>query len=168
MSIVQGAVTGKSLAELVSGKSKENNNDKGSIGNRLEYATKQTFGLRRMMIKDELALTAGVAGSAGAAALVSKSKTAQNFITKGFETVKNSNFGKEAVKLTKSVAESAAPYVKQGASWIQALPKPAKAVLGAGLAITALVCNSITNKGVYDAGKLDQEYTDKAKLQNIL
>lgn len=142
--------------------------DKGSIGNRLEYAVKQGFGLRATMVKDSFATTAGIAASVGAAAAVAKSKTAQNILTKGFQAAKNSSAGQKVVTALKDIAATAAPYAKKALGWFKALPAPAKAVLAAGVVLTGIVSNNIRTKGIYNAGKLDQEYTDKAKLQKQL
>ena len=141
------------------------NNDKGSIGNRIEHSVEQTKNSLKTQFKDQFVSMAGVAGSIGAAAAVSaavsKSKTAQNFISKYISKVKNSN----AVKNT---IEELTPYIKKGADKFKALPTPAKVVLGIGLVLTTAASNLIRAKGIYDAGKIDQKYTDRAKLQQTL
>ena len=141
------------------------NNDKGSIGNRIEHSVEQTKNMVKTQFKDQFVSAAGVAGSIGAAAAVSKSKTAQNFISKyiskGLNGIKNN-------KVIKDTVEELSPYIKKCADKFKALPTPAKVVLGIGLVLTTAVSNLIRTKGIYDAGKIDQEYIDKAKLQNAL
>lgn len=134
---------------------------KESIRNKREHTIKQVLHAKQTQAKDTFATVAGVAGSIGAAAAVSKSKTAQNFISKYISKVKNSNAVKNTIK-------ELTPYIKKGADKFKALPTPAKVVLGAGLVLTTAVSNLIRTKGIYDAGKIDQEYIDKAKLQNAL
>ena len=134
---------------------------KESIRNKREHTIKQVLHAKQTQAKDTFATAAGVAGSIGAAAAVSKSKTAQNFISKYISKVKNSN----AIKNT---IEELSPYIKKCANKFKALPTPAKVVLGIGLVLTTAVSNLIRTKGIYDAGKIDQEYIDKAKLQNAL
>lgn len=137
------------------------NNDKGSIGNRIEHSVEQTKNMVKTQFKDQFVSAAGVAGSIGAAAAVSKSKTAQNFISKYISKVKNSN-------TIKNTIEELSPYIKKCADKFKALPTPAKVVLGIGLVLTTAVSNLIRTKGIYDAGKIDQKYTDRAKLQQTL
>ena len=138
---------------------------KESIRNKREHTIKQVLHAKQTQAKDTFATVAGVAGSIGAAAAVSKSKTAQNFISKyiskGLNGIKNN-------KVIKDTVEELSPYIKKCADKFKALPTPAKVVLGAGLVLTTAASNLIRTKGIYDAGKIDQEYIDKAKLQNAL
>lgn len=138
---------------------------KESIRNKREHTIKQVLHAKQTQAKDTFATVAGVAGSIGAAAAVSKSKTAQNFISKyiskGLNGIKNN-------KVIKDTVEELSPYIKKCANKFKALPTPAKVVLGIGLVLTTAASNLIRTKGIYDAGKIDQEYIDKAKLQNAL
>ena len=138
---------------------------KESIRNKREHTIKQVLHAKQTQAKDTFATVAGVAGSIGAAAAVSKSKTAQNFISKyiskGLNGIKNN-------KVIKDTVEELSPYIKKSTDKFKALPTPAKVVLGIGLVLTTAASNLIRTKGIYDAGKIDQEYIDKAKLQNAL
>ena len=138
---------------------------KESIRNKREHTIEQVLHAKQTQAKDTFATVAGVAGSIGAAAAVSKSKTAQNFISKyiskGLNGIKNN-------KVIKDTVEELSPYIKKCADKFKALPTPAKVVLGIGLVLTTAASNLIRTKGIYDAGKIDQEYIDKAKLQNAL
>ena len=138
---------------------------KESIRNKREHTIKQVLHAKQTQAKDTFTTVAGVTGSIGAAAAVSKSKTAQNFISKyiskGLNGIKNN-------KVIKDTVEELSPYIKKCANKFKALPTPAKVVLGIGLVLTTAASNLIRTKGIYDAGKIDQEYIDKAKLQNAL
>ncbi len=154
----------KTNPNSVGGKIQQKADEKGSFGNRLEYSIKQAWNFGKTQYKDGFYSTLGTAASIGAAAGVAKSKVAQNVLKKSFNSFKDSGFGKAC----KKVAAEFAPFAKKVFTRAKALPTPAKAVLGAGLLATALVSRVIRNKGLYKAGKLDQEYTDKAKLQKTL
>lgn len=138
---------------------------KESIRNKREHTIKQVLHAKQTQAKDTFATVAGVAGSIGAAAAVSKSKTAQNFISKyiskGLNGIKNN-------KVIKDTVEELSPYIKKCANKFKVLPTPAKVVLGIGLVLTTAASNLIRTKGIYDAGKIDQKYTDRAKLQQTL
>ena len=135
--------------------------DKGSIGNRLEYSVKQGINYQKGLVKDTFTTAAGIAGSVGAAVAVSKSKAAQDAIK---------NLGKKVAdtKIVKDCAKTLKPYVAKAKNWVSALPKPAKAVLGAGLALTAVISGNNQAKTMYNAGKIDQEYTDNANMQKLI
>ena len=152
------------LGEKIQNKMEE----KGSVGNRLEYSVKQGVNFRKGLMKDAFVSAAGISASVGGAAIVSKSKTAQKFIGNLATKFKNTNFAKKCTSGLKDVYETAKPYLEKAAKWIIALPKPAKAVLAAGVALTGIISNINRNKIMYDAGKLYQEYTDKAKLQKLI
>ena len=138
--------------------------NKGSFGNRMQCAGEQYVNMKKGLVKDELTLAAGGAATIAATAGVAKSKSAQNILTKGFESIKNTKFGKVCADL----ASEATPYVKKGVDWVKNLPKPAKAVLAAGTAITALFLSNNDYKTGIKAGQIDQKYTDKAKLEKVL
>ena len=138
---------------------------KETIRNKREHTIKQVLHAKQTQAKDTFATVAGVAGSIGAAAAVSKSKTAQNFISKYISKGLN---GTKNNKVIKDTVEELSPYIKKCANKFKALPTPAKVVLGIGLVLTTAASILIRTKGIYDAGKIDQEYIDKAKLQNAL
>ena len=139
----------------------ENLQNKGSIGNKIEYAGKQTWNAYKTLWKAEADTFIGLTATAAAAAGVAKSKTAQNVLTKGFQALKKTNFAQTA-------KETLLPYIQKGLATVKALPGPAKAVLAAGTILTSILVNRNQNKMMYQAGKIDQEYTDKAKLQKQL
>lgn len=160
MGITATSLAAQSLTEKIDSK-----NEKGSIGNRIEHGAKQYLNLRKTIIKDEFALAGGIAATAGATALTAKSKTVQSFLSKGAKAISNKLKCSDTIK---DIASEVTPYLKKGAEMFKALPTPAKAVLGAGLVLTSIVANQVHAKGIYEAGKIDQEYTDKAKLQKTL
>ena len=135
--------------------------DKGSVGNRIEYTGKQTWNFYKNLWKVNADTFVGMAATVGATAAVAKSKTAQNVLTKGFQALKNSNFVKE-------ISKEVTPYAKKGLTMLKALPGPAKAVLAVGTILTTFAVNRTQNKMLVKAGQIDQEYTDKAKLQQQL
>ena len=116
--------------------------DKGDISNRLECAGQQ--------IKNNLKaggtglLIGGAAVGAGYA--VKKSSKVANFlakpISKGAELIKNTSFGK----------------------YISKLPNKYKAMILIGVGAFATVLH-FSGKYSYQAGQIDQKYTDKAALK---
>ena len=143
-------------------------NTKGSIGNRVEYGLKQGAHLYKTRVKDQFIATAGVAATAGATAAVAKSKTAQNAIINAGKKILNN----ESVKNTLSeVSNFVKPYATKALTFVKSNPKAAAAmavVATTGALITNLVANKNRVKGIYEAGKIDQEYTDKAKVDKLL
>ena len=142
--------------------------DKGSVGNRIEYTGKQTWNFYKNLWKAKADTFVGLGTTAALTAGVAKSKTAQNILTKGFQALKNSNFGKEIGKEITPLVAEVAPFAKKGLSILKALPGPAKAVLAVGTILTTFAINRTQNKMLVKAGQIDQEYTDKAKLQKQL
>lgn len=143
-------------------------NTKGSIGNRVEYGLKQGAHLYKTKMKDQFITTAGVAATAGATAAVAKSKTAQNAIINAGKKILNN----ESVKNTLSeVSNFVKPYATKALTFVKSNPKAAAAmavVASAGYLITDIAVNINRNKAIYKAGKIDQEYTDKAKVDKLL
>ena len=142
--------------------------DKGSVGNRIEYTGKQTWNFYKNLWKAKADTFVGMAATAGATAAVAKSKTAQNVLTSCFQALKNSNFAKEIHKEVAPLVAEVAPFAKKGLTMLKALPGPAKAVLAVGTILTTFAINRTQNKMLVKAGQIDQEYTDKAKLQQQL
>ena len=135
-----------------------------TIGNRLEHAGARFINMKKTQMKDVLATTAGIGATVLAATAVKNSSILQKGI-KGLGTaIKNSNFGKEIAAGAKELM----PYAKKGINWIKSLPAPAKAVLVAGLIATSIVSRLIENKGIRNAGKIEQKYDDRAALTNQL
>ena len=138
---------------------------KGSIGNQIECTNEQVKEFNKYRTKTGLTMAGGVAVTAGATAAVAKSKTLQNGINKFMgrigEELSNSKTFKEIGDFCKPLASKAADTFKN-------LPKPAKAVLIAGGTLVGLITNAQANNAQFKAGQIDQKYTDKAKLDNLL
>ncbi len=143
-------------------------NTKGSIGNRVEYGIKQGAHLYKTMAKDRFISAAGLAATAGATAAVAKSKTAQNAIINAGKKILNN----DSVKNTLSeVSNFVKPYAAKALTFVKSNPKAAAAmaVVGtAGCLLTDMIARYNRNKAIYKAGKIDQEYTDKAKVDKLL
>ena len=146
---------------------KQKSDDKGSIGNRIEYGVKQGINIQKGILKDSFVTAAGIAGSVCAAGAVSKSKTAQNILNGFGKKIANSGFGQGCKKAFAETAEALKPAAKKAFNFVSGLPKPAKAVLGAGIVLTGLLSSKVRGETIYNAGKLDQKYTDKAKIQKM-
>lgn len=143
-------------------------NTKGSIGNRVEYAAKQGAHLYKTKMKDQFIATAGLAATAGATAAVAKSSTAQNAIVNAGKKILNNESVKNA--LTKA-SDFVKPYATKALTFVKSNPKAAAAmavVASAGYLITSIAVRNNEVKGIYEAGKIDQEYTDKAKVDKLL
>lgn len=143
-------------------------NTKGSFANRTECKMKQVANFTKTYYKDQFITTAGLAATAGATAAVAKSKTAQNAIA----NVGKKILSNESVKNTLSeVSNFVKPYATKALTFVKSNPKAAAAmavVATTGALITNLVANKNRVKGIYEAGKIDQEYTDKAKVDKLL
>lgn len=143
-------------------------NTKGSIGNRVEYGVKQGAHFYKTMAKDRFISAAGLAATAGATAAVAKSKTAQNAIINAGKKILNN----DSVKNTLSeVSNFVKPYAAKALTFVKSNPKAAAAmaVVGtAGCLLTDMIARYNRNKAIYKAGKIDQEYTDKAKVDKLL
>lgn len=143
-------------------------NSKGSIGNRMEYGMKQSGNLLKTYAKDRFVSVAGGVATAGAAVAVAKSSTAQNAIANVGKKILNN----QAVKETLSeIGSCIKPYATKALAFVKSNPKAAAAiavVTTAGAIITDLASKKVRAKGIYEAGKIDQEYTDKAKAQKLL
>lgn len=116
-------------------------------------------------LKSTAALAAGVGATFAATNAVKNSSALQNSISSIAKKAAN------AIKETdtfKKLTELAAPYAKKAASWVKALPTPAKAVLATGAVLTGLIGNMIQNKGLFDQGKIIQQYEDKQAIRKTL
>jgi len=147
-------------------------NSKGSIGNRLEYSAQQVKNFRKGQYKMAGAQVVGAAATIGATGLVAKSKSAQQFIKNGFNKLKDSSFVKKAASEVKNFMASPegkkiGSFLKGATEKVAKLPGPAKAVLAAGTVLTGIVVKGIQNKTLMDAGRIDQKYTDKAKVEKF-
>ena len=150
---------------MIAGKIKEQNEKSGSIQNKAKYALKQYGNFKMYQIKDTFTTVAGIGASAGAAAVVAKSKTAQGLVQKGLDAIKNSNFTQTALRETKKLAKVLAPYANKVDKWVSALPPQAKAVLVAGIGLTEIVSNLNRNKLLIKSGEINKEMEISAKLE---
>ena len=132
---------------------------KPSIKDNIKYALKKTANAKQGAAKDVFVTAAGIGGTVAAAAAVKNSKTAQNYIKKGFEWAMNTGAG----KALNGVASKIQPHAAKAVKWVKGLPGPAKAVAAVGLAITALLHANNRAKTYYEQGKIDQEYKDLSK-----
>ncbi len=127
--------------------------DKGSMGNRLDCAAEQFVNNSTNLLKAG-AVAGGAAGVTYAAA---KSGKFANVVINGLKQVrtlmqKNKHTAKIANHITKALSH---------------LPKAGKiGVIAAALAIP--VVNYLGHKNSYEAGQIDQKYTDRANLQKTI
>lgn len=158
MNTITGA-TAASLNEALLEKSPLSS--KGSIGNKVEYMGETMKEFKKFQLKSGLTLAGGAAVTAAATTGVAKSKKAQEIVKK---------FGKKILdnKYVQKGLDEVKPLTTKATSYIKKLPKPAKAVLAAGAALTALIVSNQAGKTERNLGKIDQKYTDKAKVQDIL
>lgn len=172
-SVIVGAATGNTIANKI----KADQEKQGSVKNRIKYGFKQSINYKKASLKDTFTTAAGVAASVGAAASIKNSKAAQRFLKKASDyakdvlnEVKDLDFAKKIEKnfLYKSLKEGVNKFAlnaKKAAKWVKALPKPAKVVLAAGVAITAIASRAIRNKSILEAGKIMKEQEISAKLE---
>ncbi len=130
---------------------------KGSLGNRIDYATEQTKNAVGGGLKSAAAGTA----VAGTTLVAMNSKTVNNVVDKLVDVVKNSDKFKE-------LAPKAGEFLKDVADGIKSLPTSTKIIAGAGIALAGIVGHFIDTQTAFKAGQIDQKYTDKAQLQEIL
>ena len=138
------------------------------LGNRIEHAGARFVNYEKTNLKDALFTTAGVAASVGTAALIAKSPTVQNLITKGATKLAGTSFAKTAIGELSKAASTVTPWITKAASWLKALPTAGKIALGVGLLATAIGSRIIRNKGIKEAGKIEQKYDDMAALNKRL
>ena len=129
--------------------------------NNLNRAVEMGVNAKKTMSNQTLALAAGTGATIAAANAVKNSSALQESITKGLKKIVSSEFVKEAI-------DTVAPYAKKAASWVKALPTPAKVVVGAGAILTGFVSNIIAHKGSENQGKILQKYEDKQNIQKAL
>ena len=108
-------------------------------------------------MKQDVVALGGVAATGAATVATANSKALQNAVT---------NIGK-GIMGTKTVTQLK-NFFSPAAGWVKALPKPAKAVLAAGLIATTAIITHIQNKHLIKTGQIDQKYTDKAKAEKLL
>lgn len=116
-------------------------------------------------LKSTAAIAAGVGATYAATNAVKNSSALQETITKGLKKVVGAV---ESSNVYKKLEENIAPYTRKAASWVKALPTPAKVVLATGAVLTGLIGNMIQNKGLFDQGKIVQQYEDKQAIRKTL
>lgn len=147
-------------------------NPSNSLGSNLAQTVQRASDTTEMVVKTKsnlvttnaknaLATTAGLAATVAATNAVKNSSALQETITKGLKKITSSD-------VFKQVYDNVAPYAKKAASWVKALPTPAKVVLGAGTALACLIGNTIQNKGIFNQGKIVQQYEDKQTIREAL
>lgn len=154
---------GQTAVEKLNAKNEKE--DFGSVGNRIDYATKMGVHLKKSSAKDAFVSTAGLAATVGATAAVAKSKTLQNKIGALGKKLLSTNAAKSVKKDLGEIATKAAPFAKKALDIFIALPKPAKAVLGIGVALTSLASLHTNTKSMVEAGQIKQEALTNAKIQ---
>lgn len=140
---------------------KDSIESKGSRGNRVDCMSEELKEFNKYQVKTGLTMAGGVATTAAATVVVAKSSKAQ-------EAIKN--FGKKIIENegVQNFVSNLKPLASKAATVIKNLPGPAKAVLAAGTALTGLILSNHTRQVDRKMGQIDQKYTDKAKVQNIL
>lgn len=130
---------------------------KGSLGNRIDYANEQTKNAASGALKSAAAGTA----VAGTTLVAMNSKTVNNVVDKLVDVVKNSDKFKE-------LAPKAGEFLKSMADKVKSLPTSTKIIAGTGIVLAGIVDRFIDTQTAFKAGQIDQKYTDKAQLQEIL
>ena len=133
--------------------------------NNLNRAVEMGVNAKKTMSNQTLALAAGTGATIAAANAVKNSSALQETITKGLKKVVGAV---ESSNVYKKLEENIAPYTRKAASWVKALPTPAKVVVGAGAILTGFVSNIIAHKGSENQGKILQKYEDKQTIQKAL
>ncbi len=116
---------------------------------------------KKTMNNQALAFAAGTGATILATNAVRKSGALQETITKGLKKITSSNIVKETMDFV-------APYAKEAASWVKALPTPAKAVLVAGGLLTGFASQLVGAKGIANQGRILQKYEDKQAVTEAL
>ena len=130
---------------------------KGSLGNRIDYANEQTKNAASGALKSAAAGTV----VAGGTVVASNSKTVNKAVDKLVDVVKNSDKFKE-------LAPKAGEFLKSVADGIKSLPTSTKIIAGTGIVLAGIVGRFIDTQTAFKSGQIDQKYTDKAQLQEIL
>lgn len=114
-------------------------------------------------IKGDVSIMAGLAGTAGAAAVVAKSPKLNTAITDGAKKLVE----KLPVDVRKPVnaLKNANAFTKVK-DFVAKMPKGAKIVAAIGLAGTLFAGRLIERKGIKNDGKIEQKYIDKEKLSD--
>lgn len=99
--------------------------------------------------------------SIGAVVLTHKIPAVSTFVEKSASKLAKTKIGKHIGKVASSMLS------QETISKIKGLPTPVK--LAAAIAVPTLSAISIiTTKGIYNAGKIDQKYEDKAQLNKLV
>lgn len=127
--------------------------DKGDVSNRVKCAGAQLGNNARSLVEDVVVI-GGTAAGLGAAA-------------------KGGKFTKFMEKCFNSVANACKPLIADVAKskfWnkIKSLPMANKRAMVAVGAIGLLASSFVAGKNLYKKGQIDQQYTDKAKLEKAI
>jgi len=134
------------------------------IGNRIEYAGARVVNRAKTNARDCFITTAGLAASAAAAGAVAKSPALQNAVKNLGNTIKNSSISKSLGSKLKLVSDKVKPGFENFAKKLNALPPAAKAVFSIGAIATGIAALHSHNKGIKNAGRIEQKYNDMAAL----
>ena len=150
---------------------KANNNATSKIAknsNKTNEALSRAVNKQKGLQKDVVTLSVGTAATLGTTAAVANSKKAQKVLSQSFKPIKkafcDSNFGKEVVSTCKEIADFAKPTFEAGAKWVKNLPKPAKAILGIGTAVTALASTIVQTKTRINDTQIAKEHAKKEAM----
>ena len=133
--------------------------------NKVNEHLQRSLNLQKGIQKDAFVTSAGTAATIGATVATAKSGKVQEVLSESFKPIKeafsNSNFGKEAIKTCSDVAETAKSVLKEGTNWVKNLPKPAKAILGIGTAVTAIASTIVHRQTEMKDNQIIREYAEK-------
>jgi hypothetical protein len=145
----------------ITGKIVETNNKRNESISRCKNTCKG-------MQKDAFVSSVGAGATIATTAAVANSKNAQKVLSQSFKPIKKafckSKFGKSAIETCKELADVAKPLIESGTKWVKNLPKPAKAILGIGTAITALASGIVKMQTKKKDDEIIREYTKKEAM----
>lgn len=131
--------------------------DKGSFGNKINCVGEQTKNCISTAAKGALVGTAIGVGTQAAM----NSKTINKIADKGVQALKNN-------KTIQNIAEIGAEVLKGGVEAFKKLPASTKLIGAVGVGISLIATHVLNQQHAFRAGQIDQEYTDKAKFENLI
>lgn len=148
-----------------------NNNLTGKIvktNNKANENLSRVTNKQKGLQKDTFVNLAGTAATLGTTAAVANSKKAQKVLSQSFKPIKkafcDSKFGKSAIETCKGLADEAKPFVQSATTWVKNLPKPAKAILGIGTAVTAIASGIVHAQTRKKDDQIIREYAKKEAM----
>ncbi|MBR5303368.1 MAG: hypothetical protein IKU37_00905 [Candidatus Gastranaerophilales bacterium] len=156
-----GAESAIKTNNAITGKIVETNNKRNESISRYKNTCKG-------MQKDTFVTSVGAGATIATTAAVANSKKAQKVLSQSFKPIKkafcDSKFGKEVINTCKGLADEAKPLIESGAKWVKNLPKPAKAILGIGTAVTAIASGIVHAQTRKKDEQIIREYTKKEAM----